>query len=88
MTTTVTASEFQKNFGQYKEFAQCEPINVSSNGRESVVLLSASEYKEYEAVGKIGDTPKQLQLTTQMVTPYCILPIIGSFCHFLCASGP
>ncbi|PIR38093.1 MAG: hypothetical protein COV35_07590 [Alphaproteobacteria bacterium CG11_big_fil_rev_8_21_14_0_20_39_49] len=49
MTTTVTASEFQKNFGQYKELAQREPVSVTSNGRESVVLLSATEYKEYEA---------------------------------------
>jgi prevent-host-death family protein len=49
MTTTITASEFQKNFGQYKELAQREPISVTSNGRESVVLLSAAEYKEYEA---------------------------------------
>lgn len=49
MTTIVTASEFQKNFGQYKELAQREPVSVTSNGRESVVLLSAAEYKEYTA---------------------------------------
>ncbi|MEZ5692117.1 MAG: type II toxin-antitoxin system prevent-host-death family antitoxin [Rickettsiales bacterium] len=48
MTTIVTASEFQKNFGQYKELAQREPVSVTSNGRESVVLLSAAEYKEFE----------------------------------------
>lgn len=52
MTTTVTASEFQKNFGLYKELAQREPIKVTSNGRESVVLLCAAEYKEYEAFKK------------------------------------
>jgi len=48
MTTTVTASEFQKNFGQYKELAQREAVSVTSNGRESVVLLSAAEYKEFQ----------------------------------------
>ncbi|MFC7051034.1 type II toxin-antitoxin system Phd/YefM family antitoxin [Emcibacter nanhaiensis] len=47
MTTTVTASEFQKNFGQYKELAQREAVSVTNNGRESVVLLSAAEYKEF-----------------------------------------
>ena len=52
MTTIVTASEIQKNFGQYKESAQREPISVTSNGRDSVVLLSAAEYKEYEAFKK------------------------------------
>jgi prevent-host-death family protein len=52
MTTIVSASEFQKNFGQYKEIAQREPVSVTSNGRDSVVLLSAAEYKEYEAFKK------------------------------------
>lgn len=41
---TVTSSEFQKNFGQFKELAQREPVAVTSNGRESVVLISATEY--------------------------------------------
>ncbi len=41
---TVTASLFQKNFGQFKELAQREPVAITSNGRESVVLISASEY--------------------------------------------
>lgn len=44
---TVTASEFQKNFGNFKEVAQREPVIVTSNGRESVVLISAAEYAAY-----------------------------------------
>ncbi len=44
----VSASEFQKNFGHFKELAQREPICITSNGRESVVLLSAAEYKEFQ----------------------------------------
>lgn len=40
----VTASEFQKNFGHFKEVAQREPVTVTSNGRISVVLISATEY--------------------------------------------
>lgn len=44
---TVTASEFQKNFGAFKEVAQREPVAITSNGRESVVLISAAEYAEY-----------------------------------------
>ena len=44
--TIVSASEFQRNFGYFKEVAQREPVMVTSNGRESVVLLSASEYAE------------------------------------------
>lgn len=45
--TIVTSSEFQKNFGYFKEVAQREPVTVTSNGRESVILLSMAEYKEY-----------------------------------------
>ncbi|MEN8723839.1 MAG: type II toxin-antitoxin system Phd/YefM family antitoxin [Alphaproteobacteria bacterium] len=45
--TTVTASKLQKNFGQYKEEAQRAPVMVTSNGRESVVLMSSANYKEY-----------------------------------------
>ncbi len=45
---TVTASEFQKNFGNFKEIAQREPVTVTSNGRESVELISASEYAAYQ----------------------------------------
>lgn len=44
--TIVSASEFQRNFGYFKEVAQREPVIVTSNGRESVVLLSATEYAE------------------------------------------
>jgi len=42
--TIVSASEFQRNFGHFQEIAQREPVMVTSNGRESVVLLSAAEY--------------------------------------------
>lgn len=41
---TVTASEFQKNFGAFEELAQREPITVTSNGRDSVVLVSVAMY--------------------------------------------
>ncbi len=44
---TVTASEFQKNFGAFKEVAQREPVAITSNGRESVVLISAAEYRKH-----------------------------------------
>ena len=50
--TTVTASEFQKNFGTFKEAAQREPVKITSNGRESVVLISAASYAEYEEFQK------------------------------------
>ena len=48
--TTVTAAEFQKNFGQYREKAQREPVSITSYGRESVVLISAETYQRYQAL--------------------------------------
>lgn len=62
--TIVSASEFQRNFGHFKEVAQREPVMITSNGRESVVLLSATEYatlKKYRYAygGEITDQFKQ-----------------------------
>jgi len=62
--TTVSASEFQKNFGYFKEIAQREPVMVTSNGRESVVLLSVAEYAElkklrYAYRGEVTEEFKQ-----------------------------
>ena len=62
--TIVGASEFQRNFGYFKEVAQREPVMVTSNGRESVVLLSASEYAElkklrYAYGGEVTEEFKQ-----------------------------
>ena len=44
MTTTVTASELQKNFGKYKALARREPVEVTSNGERSVVVISVEDY--------------------------------------------
>lgn len=43
----ISAAEFQKHFGKYRELAQREPVAVTSYGRESVVLISAEEYERY-----------------------------------------
>jgi len=45
----VTAAEFQKKFGYYRQAAQREPIAVTSHGQPSVVLVSAEEYKRLKA---------------------------------------
>ncbi len=54
---TVTSAEFQKQFGQFRELAQHEPVTVTSHGRDSVVLISAAEYsklKQRVQAGKDG----------------------------------
>jgi prevent-host-death family protein len=47
---TITAAELQKQFGRYRDIALREPVLVTHHGRESLVILSADEYKRLEAL--------------------------------------
>lgn len=47
---TVTSAEFQKNFGTYKDAAQRGPVTITNHGRESLVVLSADEYKRLKSM--------------------------------------
>jgi prevent-host-death family protein len=51
----VTATEFQRNFGQYEDKALVEPVSITSHGREKVVLLSKETFDKMSA-----RTPKAL----------------------------
>lgn len=42
----VPASEFARNFGQYREIAQREPVAVTSHGRATGYFISAVEFEE------------------------------------------
>lgn len=44
--TAVTATEFARSFGKYKEEAQREPVAITSYGRISGYFVSAREYAE------------------------------------------
>lgn len=46
----VTAAELQKQFGRYRDMAQREPVTVTHHGRESLVLLSADEFKRLKSL--------------------------------------
>lgn len=41
---TITSAEFQRNFGLYQDTALKEPVTITRNGREHLVVLSADEY--------------------------------------------
>jgi prevent-host-death family protein len=47
---TITAAELQKQFGRYREMAIKEPVVVTHHGRESLVVLSADEYKRLKSL--------------------------------------
>ncbi len=44
--SSVTAVEFKKHFGRYREEAQRAPVGITNHGRVSAVLISAAEYGE------------------------------------------
>jgi hypothetical protein len=44
----VTATEFAKSFGKYKEEAQREPVAITSYGRVSGYFISAREFEELQ----------------------------------------
>ena len=41
----VTAAEFQRHFGRYQDEALTQPVAISRNGRERVVMISVDEYR-------------------------------------------
>jgi prevent-host-death family protein len=44
----VSATEFTRNFGQYREIAQREPVVVTSHGRATGYFVSAIEFEEMQ----------------------------------------
>ncbi len=47
---TATSAEMQKQFGRFREIAQREPVMITNHGRDSLVLLSAEEFKRLKAL--------------------------------------
>jgi prevent-host-death family protein len=41
---TITSVEFQRHFGRYQDEAIKEPVSITRNGRERIVVLSVEEY--------------------------------------------
>jgi len=44
----VPATEFTRNFGQYREIAQREPIVVTSHGRATGYFVSAVDFEKMQ----------------------------------------
>jgi prevent-host-death family protein len=42
---TVSAAEFQRYFGRYQDKALTQPVVITRNGRERLVMLSVDEYR-------------------------------------------
>jgi prevent-host-death family protein len=59
----VTASEFQKAFGAVSDRALREPVTVTKQGRDHLVVLSVDEYARLKRrdrrVGQAADLPEE-----------------------------
>ena len=70
---TVTAAEFQRHFGRYQDEALTQPVAITRNGRERLVMLSAAEYRrlkrrdrEVLRAGDLSDADLEAIAKTEM----------------------
>lgn len=42
---TITSAEFQRNLGTYQDKALLDPVVITRNGRERIVVMSADEFR-------------------------------------------
>jgi PHD/YefM family antitoxin component YafN of YafNO toxin-antitoxin module len=42
---TVSAVEFQRNFGRYQDEALKQPVSITRNGRDRLVVMAVEEYQ-------------------------------------------
>lgn len=61
---TVTSTEFQQNVGKYNDIAMREPVVITKQNRDALVLLSVEDYKRMKQYAPIEDdvTEEDLKL--------------------------
>ena len=63
-TLKVTSTEFQARFGQLADKALTEPVTITKNGHDRLVLISAEEYarmrRRERRVYRTGELPQYL----------------------------
>ena len=47
---TITAAQLHKTFARYRDAARKAPVVVTHHGRESLVILSADEYRRLKSL--------------------------------------
>ncbi len=47
---TLTANDAKRNFGELLMSAQREPVKISKNSKDTVVVMSIKDYEELEAM--------------------------------------
>ena len=70
---TASAAKFQPRFGRYRDEALTQPVAITRNGRERLVMLSADEYRrlkrrdrEMLRAGNLSDADLEAIAKTEM----------------------
>ena len=70
---TVSAAEFQRHFGRYQDEALKQPVSITCDGREQLVVLAVEEYqrlkrrdREVLGVGDLSDPDLAAIAATEM----------------------
>ncbi len=56
----VTTAEFIKNYGTLADRALTEPVTITKNGRDRLVVVSAEEYRRLASRDRRVLTPEEL----------------------------
>jgi prevent-host-death family protein len=69
----VAAAEFQRHFGRYQDEALVQPVAITRNGRERLVVISTEEYhrlkrrsREVLRAGDLSDAELEAIARTEM----------------------
>ena len=57
---SVTSAEFRRGFGHWRKLAQHEPVVITSHGCDSLVLLSADEYRRLKRLDREPLYPREM----------------------------
>ena len=72
---TISSAEFQRHFVRYQDEALTQPVAITRNGRERVIMLSVDEYRrltrrprEALPVGALSDAELTAIAGTEMAS--------------------
>ena len=57
---SVSAADFQRNFGQYQDEALKQPLSITRNGRERLVVMGVEEYKRLKQLDRVVRKTEEL----------------------------
>ena len=73
----VTTAEFIRNYGRLADSALTEPVRITKNGHDRLVIIAAAEYERLKrrdrqviVAGELTDDERKLIATSEVSTEY------------------